>query len=129
MAAKVTTDNLQQEISKILDDYAGDVEKNLDEVTKKIARKGVQTLRNESLAKFPDSKKHKKRYGNTWTSKAEKKRLYTTVTIYSSQPGLPHLLEHGHASRNGGRVQGTKHISPVEEKLIQEFEREVTSKL
>ena len=126
---KITVDNLGDEIGKILEEYAGDVDKNLDEVTKKIGRKGVQALKNDSLSKFPDSKKHKKRYGSTWTSKAEKKRLYTKATIYNSQPGLPHLLEHGHASRNGGRVQGTPHISPVEEKLVREFESEVVSKL
>ncbi len=126
---KVTIDNLGSEISKILDEYAGNVDENVDEITKKIGRKGAQALKNESLAKFKDSKKHKKRYGQTWTSKAEKKRLYTTVTIYNSQPGLPHLLEYGHASRNGGRVMGNEHISPVEQQLIAEFEREVRSKL
>lgn len=126
---KVTIENLGSEISKILDEYAGNVDENVDEITKKIGRKGAQALKNESLAKFKDSKKHKKRYGQTWTSKAEKKRLYTTVTIYNSQPGLPHLLEYGHASRNGGRVMGKEHISPVEQQLIAEFEREVRSKL
>lgn len=126
---KVTIDNLGKEIDKILEEYAGDVEGNLDEITKKVGKKGAQALKNESLEKFPDSKKHKKRYGSTWTSKADKSRLYTTVTIYNSQPGLPHLLEYGHASVNGGRVPGTEHISEVEEKLILEFEREVESKL
>lgn len=126
---KVTIDNLGSEISKILDEYAGNVDENVDEITKKVGKKGAQALKNESLAKFKDSKKHKKRYGQTWTSKAEKKRLYTTVTIYNSQPGLPHLLEYGHASRNGGRVMGKEHISPVEQQLIAEFEREVRSKL
>lgn len=126
---KVTLENLGKEIDKILEEYSGDIESNLDEITKKIGKKGAQALKNESLAAFPDSKKHKKRYGQTWTSRAEKNRLYTTVTIYNSQPGLPHLLEYGHASRNGGRVSGREHISPVEEQLIAEFEREVESKL
>lgn len=126
---KVTLDTLGEELNKILDEYAGDIESNLDEITKRVGKKGALALKNESLAAFPDSKKHKKRYGSTWTSRADKQRLYTTVTIYNSQPGLPHLLEYGHASRNGGRVQGKAHISPVEEKLILDFEREVESKL
>lgn len=126
---KVTLDTLGEELNKILDEYAGDIESNLDEITKRVGKKGALALKNESLAAFPDSKKHKKRYGSTWTSRADKQRLYTTVTIYNSQPGLPHLLEYGHASRSGGRVQGKAHISPVEEKLILEFEREVESKL
>lgn len=126
---KVTIENLGSEIAKILDEYAENVDENIGEITKEIGKKGVQALKNESLAKFPDSKKHKKRYGQTWTSKAEKDRLYTTVTIYNTQPGLPHLLEYGHASKYGGRVAGQEHISPVEEQLIAEFEREVASKL
>lgn len=126
---KVSLENLGKEIDKIFEEYKGDIESNLDEITKKVGKKGAQALKNESLAAFPDSKKHKKRYGSTWTSRADKERLYTTVTIYNSQPGLPHLLEYGHASRNGGRVEGREHISSVEESLIFEFEREVESKL
>lgn len=126
---KVSLENLGTEINKIFEEYKGDIESNLDEITKKVGKKGAQALKNESLAAFPDSKKHKKRYGSTWTSRADKERLYTTVTIYNSQPGLPHLLEYGHASRNGGRVEGREHISSVEESLIFEFEREVESKL
>lgn len=126
---KVSLENLGKEIDKIFEEYKGDIESNLDEITKKVGKKGAQALKNESLAAFPDSKKHKKRYGSTWTSRADKERLYTTVTIYNSQPGLPHLLEYGHASRNGGRVEGREHISSVEESLVFEFEREVESKL
>lgn len=126
---KVTLENLGKEINKIFEEYQEDIESNLDEITKKVGKKGAQALKNESLAAFPDSKKHRKRYGSTWTSRADKGRLYTTVTIYNSQPGLPHLLEYGHASRNGGRVDGREHISSVEESLVLEFEREVESKL
>lgn len=135
---KVTVDSLANEINKILDQYAGEVNENLSEITKKVGKKGTAALKNESLALFPASKKHKKRYGSTWTSTEEKSRLYTVVTIYNSQPGLPHLLEKGHVSRNGtGRtfvtdkapVKGVAHISTVEQKLIQEFESEVISKL
>lgn len=126
---KVTLDNLGSEIEKILAEYEGEVQENLDEITKKIGKKGALALKNESLAKFPDSKKHKMRYGNTWTSTAEKTRLYTKIIIYSRMPGLPHLLENGHASVNGGRVPGRAHIAPIETQLIKEYESEVKSKL
>ena len=126
---KVTLDNLGSEIEKILAEYEGEVQENLDTITKQVGKKGVLALKNESLSKFPDSKKHKMRYGNTWTSKTEKGRLYTKVIIYSKMPGLPHLLENGHAKVNGGRVPGRAHIAPIEEKLVKQYESEVKSQL
>ena len=84
----------------------------------------AKALNNASGSTF-DGKKYKK----SWTFTAETKRLYTVVTLHSKMPGLPHLLEHGHAKANGGRVKGRVHIKPVEEKLISQYEREVTAKL
>lgn len=129
MGKKVTVENLASEVQKILDDYGDEVSENLDKIVREVGKKGVQALKSESLSKFPSSKKHKKRYGETWKSEVTKKRLYTTVTIYNSQPGLPHLLEHGHAKVNGGRVPGKVHIAPIENKLILQFEKEVTTEL
>lgn len=133
MASKVTLENFDSEIKKILSEYGDDVDKNLSAITKKIGQKGAKLLRDESLGMFPDSKKHKSRYGQTWTSRTEQRRLYTTVTIYNRQAGLPHLLENGHAMVAGGRqvgfVSGKQHILPVEQELIQQYEREVMQKL
>lgn len=138
MASKVTLENLGSEIEKILKDYENEVVQNMGVITKRVGQKGAQALRNESLAKFPASGMHKQRYGETWTYKAEQKRLYTTVTIYNRQAGLPHLLEHGHVSSNGtGRnyhtdkapVAAREHIAQVEEKLVKEYEREVIQNL
>jgi hypothetical protein len=133
MAKKVTLENLDSEIKKILDEYGDEVNQNLDIITKRIGQKGAQALKNESLSEFPNSKKHKQRYGQTWTYEVEKKRLYTAVTIYNKQAGLPHLLENGHALVAGGRslgqVPGHEHIAPIADKLEQEYEAEVKAKL
>lgn len=133
MGSKVTLDNFQREVEKILSEYSYDVSSNLSKITKDIGRKGAALLRNESLGTFPDSKKHKRRYGQTWKAQATETRLYTTVTIYNSQAGLPHLLENGHALIAGGRQMGTvsgkEHIAPVEDELFFQFEKEVKQKL
>lgn len=132
MAKKVTLENLGDEIQKILDEYAGDIESNLDLITKKIGQKGAQALRNESKATFPEGTGE---YAKGWTSTTERTRLYTVVTIHNKrQAGLAHLLEFGHVSANGsGRnyqtdkapVKGREHIAPVEKELVIQYEREV----
>lgn len=124
MATKVTIENLDIAIQNILQEYEDDVSANLDDITRKIGKTGVQALNNASKSTFKGNK-----YNKSWTSTTEKGRLYTTVTLYSKMPGLPHLLEHGHAKVNGGRVEGRAHIEPVEQKLVTEYEREVKAKL
>lgn len=123
--AKTTLDTLADDIGKILEEYQDDVKQNLDQITKQIAQKGQQALKNESKSKFKGD-----RYWKGWRVDLQVGRLDTKATIYNaSLPGLPHLLEKGHAKRNGGRVEGTVHIAPIEEKLVAEFEKQVRSKL
>lgn len=129
MATKVTIDNLDREIKKIFDEYSGSVMSNLDQITRQTTKKGVQALKSESKSTFGTVKKREKKYASTWTSKFETGRLSRQGIIYNTQAGLPHLLEHGHAKVNGGRVKGRAHIQPVEKKLVTEYEREVKARL
>ena len=123
--SKTTLDTLADDIGTILEEYQDDVKQNLDQITKQIAQKGQQALKNESKSKFKGD-----RYWKGWKVDLQVGRLDTKATIYNaSLPGLPHLLEKGHAKRNGGRVEGTVHIAPIEEKLVAEFEKQVRSKL
>ena len=126
--AKVTADNLGAEIQKILDKYADDISDNMKNVTRDIAKKGVQALKNESKATFGTVPEQKKKYASSWKVQYEEDVLYYVATIYNGKPGLPHLLEHGHALRGGGRsghVAGREHIAGVEENLKREFEAAV----
>lgn len=136
MAKKVTVENLGAEISKILDEYAGEVQDNLSVITKQIGQKGAAALRNKSKETFPVKKGHKTsgKYESGWTSTVEKTRVYTAVTIYNrKRASLAHLLEFGHVSANGtgryGRVPEHPHVAPVEEALVVEYEREVKNNL
>ena len=118
---KVTMEQLPGAIKEILDEYAGEIQKNLPEITEAVGKKGVQALRTSAKQKF-----NGKKYAGGWWSETERNRYGATVTIYNGRlPGLPHLLEHGHANRNGGRTEGRVHIAPVETNLIEEFEKKV----
>lgn len=126
MARQVPIDRLADEVEKILQDYGEDVQQNLGDIVKSMSKKGASTLRSQSRGTFGGAGA----YAKGWTSKAQTGRLSAQGTIYNQDlPGLPHLLEHGHANRNGGRTPGRAHIQPVEEALIKEFETKVKSKL
>lgn len=125
MGRKIPLDKLTQEVDKILSEYGGDVQGNLNTIVGQMSKKGAQTLRQQSKATFGGTGK----YAKGWTSTVETGRVSAQGTIYNKTPGLPHLLENGHALRNGGRVQGKPHIKPVEEALVREFESKVKSKL
>lgn len=123
---KVTLDTFSTELKKILDEYADEVTENVQEVTKKVARKGAQAVKNESLNTFKDVHLKKGRYGSGWTTTVETGRFSAQGIIYNKKyPGLPHLLEHGHAMRGGGRVLGKAHIAPVEKKIVEMYEKEI----
>lgn len=117
MAKTCTIDNMDAAIMDILNEYEEFTVQTVREATQKIAKEGVKALKSSSGA-FGGSGK----YARGWTSTSEGGRLDTTVTIHNRTPGLPHLLENGHAKRGGGRVAGRVHIAPVESKLINDYE-------
>lgn len=118
--AKIPLDQLGNEIAKILSEYTEDVIEGIDEAGQEVAKEAVKELKAKSPKKTGG-------YAKGWTKKTEKKYGdVSTVIIYNkNKPGLTHLLEHGHAKRGGGRVDGIPHIKPVEEKIIKEFSSKV----
>lgn len=135
MARKTALDKLNDALSDILNQYAGEVQDNVAQIAEDMGRRGVQALRAKSRETFPvKGGKSSGKYARGWTMQTEKTRLGATVTIYNEHPGMPHLLEHGHVNRNGtrrtfGQTPGHEHIKPVADELAETFEREVVSKL
>ena len=122
MAKKIQIDRLTAEINKILTEYGDQVQQDVDEAAKKVTKAGVKAVKGNASSTFGGSGK----YASGWTSKFEKGRLSSQGIIYNGTvPGLPHLLEHGHANRNGGRTPGRPHIAPVEQQIIKDFEEAV----
>ena len=115
MARKVPPEKLGIEIEKIFKKYADDLHDDTASFVRKIANKGAGALRVSSQNVIGG------RYSRSWTYKVFETRLNTEAVIYSKVAGLPHLLEFGHATTNGGRVAGRPHVKPVEEMLNEEF--------
>lgn len=104
------------DVKKLLDQYSEDVFEAMAEVVPEVAKESAKKLKQES----PKGKSGK--YAKGWTSKAEKGRMTTTATVYGKTGTyqLAHLLEHGHATRKGGRTKAIVHIKPVEEWATEE---------
>lgn len=117
---KITADNLGEAIAEILEEYGDEVQKDMDDVVKDVGKAGVKAIKSASGV-FGGTGKYRK----GWTSQIDTERYGSTVTIYNRTPGLPHLLENGHAKRGGGRVPGKTHIAPVEQELIKQFEEQI----
>lgn len=124
MAKKVPMERMAATLTKILDEYGQNVNRDLKEINQRIAKEGAKTLRQDSSAKFGGG-----RYSKGWTTTFEENRYSFTSVIHNKTPGLPHLLEKPHAKRGGGYTAGNPHIAPVEEKIGDAYERAVRNDL
>lgn len=130
-ARRSSIDKLTADISKIVREYADDVQGSVLEISTQIAKKGAQALRSESKKIVQNGTGD---YAKGWkvetTDKNHRQVVWSNV-IYNELPGLPHLLEFSHANRKGGRTvyEGRPHIEPVEQELIKQYEQEVLDKL
>ena len=85
-----------------------------DTAMKKAVRKTAASVKKEISENAP---KRTGKYAKSWTAKKTKENSHSLeMTVHSkNRYQLAHLLEHGHAKRNGGRVEGKPHIAPAEE--------------
>ena len=110
--AHVIMEGLQEYADLATDDMKAAVKKAGDE-----AKKDVQAGAPVKSGKYKKS----------WTVKTTKENSNSLeVTVHSrNRYQLAHLLEFGHAKRNGGRTRAFPHIAPAEAKAAELLEKEV----
>ena len=120
MGTRTSVGNLAAEVMKQLNDYA----ELTTEGMKKAVNDAGKTIRKEIQAGAPVKSG---RYKKSWTvKKTDESSTKMEVTVHSrDRYQLAHLLEHGHAKRNGGRTAALQHIAPAEELGIEQLERDI----
>ena len=122
MGVTIGIDSLSSTIQQYMNELEIKADKSLDMAGKMAAEKGAQTLKGTS----PKRKKSggtPGRYANGWRVKADGGAAGHLYIIHNStNASLTHLLEKGHALRQGGRSPAIVHIQPVEQAAIRDFE-------
>lgn len=125
-AKKTTADKLSDSITQILEEYGEDVYKLTTTAVQDVTKAAVKAVKANSRSYFGGTGK----YAKGWTSQVETGRTSAQGVVYNAKvPGLPHLLEKGHAKRGGGRTQGVEHIAPVEEQVVEQFRKVLEEKI
>lgn len=117
-------DDMADEIMKGLQEYS----ELADTAMKKAVRKTATSVKNEISANAPVKSG---RYKKSWTTKKVKENSHSLeITVHSKDRyQIAHLLEHGHAKRNGGRVAAIPHIAPAEENGVDMLESLIKKEL
>lgn len=117
--------NFKEVVEDYLYSYNTDVYEALYESIDEVSKEAVKKLKAESPKGATGD------YAKGWTRQLDKGRLTVGATVYgkSGTYQLAHLLEHGHATRKGGRTKEIVHIKPVEEWAVNECESRMLDKL
>ena len=89
---------------------------------KAAVRKSANTVKRQIGEKAPVGKTG--RYAKSWRVKTTEENSQKLIqTVHSPKRYmLAHLLEKGHAKRNGGRTRAIPHIAPAEQAGVEQLE-------
>ena len=101
--------------------YKAMLNENIGDVFDEVADEGLSEIRAVSKAGGTgETRFNDRKYSKGWTKVVKKNKItgaYGLVLHNKKYYRLTHLLEKGHALRNGGRTRAFPHIGPTQEKL------------
>ena len=117
----VGVNDFSRAVSEMLSDWDEDVMEAVNAAAKETADEAAKAL--HSAGEFGGTGRYKK--GWTVTAKRRNRRDTEQIVHNKTQYQLTHLLEFGHATRNGGRTKEFPHIGKVADKVPEIFERKL----
>ena len=108
-SSQIDIDELASEVMKGLSEY----NKLATSAMKKAVRKTANSVKKELETTSPRASG---KYADSWIASSVSETSYIKhMTVWSkTHYPLVHLLENGHAMRNGDRVEGIPHVAPAE---------------
>lgn len=123
MSGVISVGDLTATISAELENYKREVIKG----TKDEAKKAMDRLVRDTKATAPVGRR-KKHYKNSITSRKEWENdlgIQYTWYVKGADYRLSHLLENGHATRNGGRTRATHFIKNASDPILEDYVKAV----
>ena len=130
--ATISVDQLSATIKEYLDGFGDEADYALEKAARTAAEDAVQTLKATSPVfsattynrtnRKGTKRRRPGKYAKGWRAKTEGYANHLYIIHNATDYQLTHLLEKGHALRQGGRSKAIVHIKPVEQQAIKDFE-------
>lgn len=111
----VTPDKFARSLEDFLDAAGEACQESLDEGLHKGALFTASEWRKNAPVSKVTASEHQHYSKTIRTTRTTAKDSEPEYVVHSTKPGLPHLLEKGHATVGGGRVAPVVHIEPAAE--------------
>lgn len=136
MSNTVSVNQFEKAINKYLNEYHEDINEDVRNVAKTITNEAKAELISISPKSANDvilkggTVHTAGSYARGWTISTQTSKNVHTKKIWNrTDYQLTHLLEFGHATRNGGRAKAIPHVRPTEQKYLQKFEKELEKEI
>lgn len=131
--SNVSTSKFASSLTQMLNEYTEEVVEGINEEVVDTANNGAELLQqtlqpqsSKSGSAKPMTRRQWKRYAKSWQVKRIDGVGYIKCSIHNKKYyRLTHLLELGHATRDGKRTREFRHIEPIELYCVDRLEKNI----